>query len=171
MGCDIHSWIEVRPNPSSDEWKAMNISVEPLDNRHYGLFGWLADVRNYSAIQPLKYPKGMPSNADIPADLRSLFGMCGHGASWYTLEEFEAVDFNRTVEDRRITADISYRYPGGCTVISGGETAETGEGKKIPLLKFLAGSDIFMCINIMQQFRQALDLPSDCVRVVFFFDC
>lgn len=81
--------------------------------RHYLTFSVLADVRNgygfagvqtYSPVTPIAPPRGLP--ADISDDARDwLDDREDHSASWLTLDEIEAYDWdqevvwqNRTVE-------------------------------------------------------------------------
>src|SRR5580704_8525539 len=72
MGCDIESWVEIY-DPATDKWTAVRhafptsafersvslpdfVSV-PFRTRDYGLFGFLANVRNYSCCVPLDEPR------------------------------------------------------------------------------------------------------------------
>lgn len=59
MGCDIHMYVEYRPNKTwgSDSWQSFNDRMNP--GRDYHLFGLLAGVRGGTAIIE---PRGLPSD-------------------------------------------------------------------------------------------------------------
>ena len=75
MGCDIVSWAEVYV-PEVERWRAVvnafptdpferehhhaEFVSEPFRSRKYGLFGFLAGVRNYARCEPLAEPRGLP---------------------------------------------------------------------------------------------------------------
>lgn len=72
MGTDIHSVFQKRVN---DQW--LDIPSKFEDNRHYELFGWLANVRNgvgFAGIRmgepmtPIAYPRGLPEDFLVLAD-------------------------------------------------------------------------------------------------------
>ena len=80
MGCDIFSWVEVYDAGSSRWIAARNVfpadDVErqlydrpfysaPFRRRMYGLFGFLAGVRNYAGCEVLSQPRGLPADADL----------------------------------------------------------------------------------------------------------
>ena len=54
MGCDIHSYAERK---TSKGYEIID-GLHPLDWRSYGLFGFLAGVRNYSAVTPIVPRRG-----------------------------------------------------------------------------------------------------------------
>jgi len=77
MGCDIHLTVEIK-DPVTGEWGHTapaifnngwtgheEISDTPFDQRHYGMFAFFADVRNYSAIPHNfgKVPRGIPHDS------------------------------------------------------------------------------------------------------------
>ncbi len=157
MGCDIHTcaqrrdedgnWVEVRGGFVHDDWSS---GATPWDGRHYGLFGWLAGVRNYSGVTPYSEPRGLPD--DFDAEEHEAYGeklhrqhladtgehdwnlsrsVGDHSFTWFTVDELLAVDYDQLVEDRRVTREIA---PG---LISGGVTGEPGEGQKMTLREFL----------------------------------
>lgn len=73
MGCDIHSHVESQNENGSWErviWEQQEeFDAGPFDWRSYGLFGFLADVRNYSAVPPLADQRGLPE--DVSEDVRA----------------------------------------------------------------------------------------------------
>lgn len=107
MGCDIHTYVEVKrhindeekwvtadyykKNPYyllySDEDKEFEVA-HIYDYRNYELFSILADVRNYSNNKPIFEPRGIPK--DCCQEIRDeykMWGSDGHSHSWLTLEE------------------------------------------------------------------------------------
>lgn len=78
MGCDIHAFVEVYTN----QWDY----VDDLElYRSYGLFGFLADIRNYSCVPPISKCRGLP--ASISENLADLFEneYDRHSASYLSL--------------------------------------------------------------------------------------
>lgn len=151
MGCDIHSAVEVFTD-GKWEWTG----ERPLGDRNYALFGWLADVRNYSAIEPLAQPRGIPEDCYIEDIEDYILG--DHSFSWFLLSELLAVDYEAEVNDRRVTRQVGKNsWDGGCT-----GTPE--EGEKLPLREFL-GEEFFEALDIMKTLG-----PPEKVRLVFGFD-
>jgi hypothetical protein len=112
MGCDIHSYAEKRVN---GKWEL--IPFEPFDWRNYGMYGFLADVRNYSDVPPLAKPRGLPDDVSADVKAESDHWDCdGHSHSWLSVGELSAFDYDAAVEDRRITVGND----GGCTAKPGG---------------------------------------------------
>ena len=86
MGCDIHVIAQRRaPDPSNESgliWETLEWPVQrheypnpmdpdqpyidcdrhPFDWRSYWLYGWLADVRNYSDVKPIAPARGLPKD-------------------------------------------------------------------------------------------------------------
>lgn len=151
MSCDIHCYAE-RKTPSGWEFELQ------LFERYqsYRLFGFLADVRNYSAVTPIAQPRGIPD--DVSDFVRQKYiRWCGdaHSSSWLSVEELLAFDYGQLTEDRHITKQIGERsWNGGCT-------AEPGEGKKMTFREFL-GSGYFTALDRLQS--RGAD------RIVFWFD-
>lgn len=93
MGCDIHSFAEVKENGS---WKVVE-DYRPFQDRNYQLFALLADVRNGSGfagcdtgnhIEPISIPKGLPKDCSAKVQLNSDdWDIDGHSHSWLTLKE------------------------------------------------------------------------------------
>ena len=115
MGCDIHSRCEVF-NPVTNTWETMgeifpleefgqkyskrDCSVEPFGNRNYGMFGFLAGVRNMAECKPLSYPRGLPP--DSPNSGWEDGGYLGdHSFSWFLLSELLAFDYSQKFPNRR----------------------------------------------------------------------
>ncbi len=173
MGCDIHSFIEVRRD---GKWELETRPVLPLtghcleyslkytndkathtshpfDWRSYGMFGFLANVRNYSLSPVIQEP-----THTIPEDvcewIRDKFdGSDYHSRSCLTLRQLAEYNYDQTFWDRRI-------QKGG----NGAALAEEGEGEMVTLRDFL-GKAFFDEIEVMKTLGDLDD-----VRVIFCFD-
>lgn len=173
MGCDIHSYAEVYKNrkwkqigdvfplddSEKDYYEGKNFSNEPFRYRNYALFGWLANVRNYSCVESISEPKGLPGN--VSTKIRQLYEENSddfHSTSWFLLSELLAIDYEKTIWDRRIIKQTSPNF------INGAAKAEEGEGEHITLKKFL-GNSYFKILNILK----TLGEPNK-IRIVFWFD-
>ena len=153
MGCDIHSHVEVR---REGQWDATDDLA--FDGRDYGLFGFLADVRNYSHSPVIAEPRGLPDDVDLEADEREFYVGDGHSASWLLLSELLAYDYEQVFWDRRITREVS---PGH---FDGAALALEGEGEHVTLRAFL-GEWFFRRLDELA----LLGAPED-IRIVFWFD-
>lgn len=151
MGCDIHSHAEKQ---ESGRW--VGVDVEAFENCDYGFFGWLADVRNYSSLTPIAADRGFPADASAEATKHyDHWSGDAHSASWVSVAELAAVDYEQTIEDRRCTKQL------GPNLWTGGGTCEPGEGKKETLREFL-GPGYFAVLKRLQD--------AGAERVVFWFD-
>ena len=153
MGTDIELHIEEKVN---GVWHL--VEQDPnnrlFDWRNYGMYAFLAGVKNYSAIEPISKPRDIPD--DISPELRKIVDEnLGHSASWLTIKELKDFDYNQTIEDRRYTKQI---IP---TFSDGGATCEPGQGTKMPLSEFL-------CESYFKQLNEFVDGE---YRIVFWFDC
>jgi hypothetical protein len=153
MGCDIHTNVEVRQ--SDGTWSHIDIKPEVFNWRDYGLFGFLADLRNYSAIPNPWPPRGWPDDvSEETIDYNRGFREGdGHTLHWITLEELKSFDYDKTFEDRRFTNGVN------C-----GSTADEGSGRLVTYREFLPD---FFFADIDR--LSALGEPKD-VRVLMFFD-
>lgn len=151
MGCDIHSHAE-----QQDSGRWVGLSVEAFKARDYGLFGWLAGVRNYSKMAPIAAGRGFPADASRKAaNDYDIWRGDAHSESWVSVDELAAVDYEQIVEDRQCTKQL------GQNLRTGGGTCEPSQVKKQTLREFL-GPDYFAVLKRLQ------DVRSD--RVVFWFD-
>lgn len=165
MGCDIHTYVEQRDDGS---WTRVGWAggtrhgweiTEPFDWRHYGLYGWLADVRNSSEVPPVSQPRGLPE--DVSPDVLREFeewGCDAHTPSWISVDDLIAFDYDQTFEDRRVTRQIAPNaWHGACT-------ADPGEGE-IKTYREFFGPEFFAdlaALNTLNKVRPT--------RVVFWFD-
>lgn len=153
MGCDIHTVAERKTATGYEAVEGIKFveGPSPFDWRSYGMFGFLADVRNYSAVPPIAEKRGFPDDASAFArDDFDRWDTDAHSASWLSVEELAAFDYDATMEDRRVMINNN----GGCT-------APTGGGKATTFREFL-GEPFFADIHRLK------DAGVD--RIVFWFD-
>lgn len=133
---------------------------EPFGWRNYGVFGFLAGVRNYSGIAPISEPRGLPPEFSDYCSYEGEFDLGDHSFSWLSVAELVAFDYERIMVDRRGTEH--YFGPGGTYAGSnGGITLPENCGKAMPYRNFL-GSAFFHDLAELQR------IGTD--RVVFGFD-
>ena len=169
MGCDIHSKVHLFRD---GRWRPVEAKLfpraeydglfypEPLDEpspspfdwRSYGMFGFLAGVRNYSFVPSLSEPRGFPSDM-AGFDPEKTWEYGEHSFSWLGLFELLAFNYDATFEDRRCTRDGS-----------GAADSGPGNGTIVTFREFL-GLRFFRDLLIMQ----CLGKPSQ-TRLVFGFD-
>jgi hypothetical protein len=154
MGTSIETRVEVR---TADGWTTSDLTA--LNDGNYGIYGFLADVRNYSHSPVIAEPRGLPDDVDMTAEEREDWADgWQHGASWLTLAELLAFDYEQVFWDRRIEREISP----GC--FDGAALAEEGEGEHVTMRDFL-GEWYFGQLEMLG----TLGTPED-VRIVFWFD-
>lgn len=155
MSCNIHAWAE-KKTPDGG-WRHIPMSNEPFTYVHwYGLYGFLADVRNYHGVPPIEQPRGLPD--DVSAYVRrdnSDWTCDAHTESWLTIAELEAFDYSAAMEDRRYTQQTGPRS------FDGGATCEEHQGRKTTFREFL-GENFFKELDRLKSLRVE--------RVVFWFD-
>jgi hypothetical protein len=144
MGCDIHSYAE-RKNQSG-KWEMIEFS--PFKWRNYDWFGFLADVRNYSAIPPIAEPRGLPKGLS-PRVREKVddWGSDGHSKSWLSVAELVAFNYDAECEDRYMEQT--------------GGICEPGQGKMTTFRKLL-GKRFLRDVAKLQKIGAE--------RVVFWFD-
>lgn len=162
MGCDIHLIAQRKLSNEADTpvWAEnadtyADIKDSFFDCRTYGLFGFWVGVRNYSGLQPLSTPRGIPDDFHSEEhDFRnSEWGY--HSGSWFSVQELLEVDYDQIIEDRRYTKQE------GPNFFDGGATCEPGDGEKQTLREFL-GEWYF------QELERLKEAGAD--RIVFCFD-
>ncbi len=147
MGCDIHSYAEKRN--AAGQWECIP-GVVPFDWRCYGMYGFLAGVRNYSAVPPIAMPRGLPG--DVSREVHEALDMdySIHSTSWLTISELVAFDYSAEMEDRRVTRGNN----GACT-------CDPGEGERMTFREFLGGS-------FFKDLERLKEIGAE--RIVFGFD-
>lgn len=188
MGADIYSFVEVKRN---NKWEIIKEEIfpsydsktsSPFDYRSYSLFGFLADVRNYSHCTPIRECRGLPEDSEylnspspyayqrnpmsgepIPLSEQETIksdilegGYYGH--SWLLLKELLDFDYDQTFWDRRITREEKPNC------FNSAALAEEGEGQIITYREHL-WEHFFEEIEILK----TLGDPEN-VRIVFWFD-
>lgn len=106
MGTDIFMRAEFRES-ISERWTA---DPEFLyRERCYSLYAALADVRNHYSIEPISEPRGFPE--DLSEEVRKWHreNGCGHSASWLTLAEIEAYDWDQPLYEEGWISAETYR--------------------------------------------------------------
>lgn len=152
MVCDIHAYVEVR---TDDTWSYAGDDAFP-DNRFrafrhcpfdgasdYGLFGFLADVRNYSGVPAVDRPRCLPD--DVSPQVRAMNELWirdAHSHSWLTLAELLAFDYAQTFADERVDGE-----------------------PEVKTVRDFLGDWYFGRLELLSK----LGAPED-VRVVFWFD-
>jgi hypothetical protein len=149
MGCDIHTQAERKVNGN---WEIIP-GLSPFDWRQYGMYGFLANVRNYSAVPPISEPRGLPDDVVLTDDREFFLG--DHSHSWLSVEELLAFDYDAEMEDRRVTAKLS------SGITSGACTAPLGYGEAQTWREFLRQ-------NFFDDLAKLKDAGAE--RVVFGFD-
>ena len=152
MGCDIHTLAQRKTDDGY-----VDLEFKPFDWRSYGMFGFLADVRNYSAVPPISKPRGLPE------DLKNAVVIGGwdshdidlHSLSWLSVAELVAFDYDQLMEDRRVTRQVAPGFFNGVC------TADEGEGEATTFRAFLAE-------RFFEDLQKLVELGAD--RVVFGFD-
>jgi hypothetical protein len=149
MGVDM---TVVEQRKTADGWEPVG-GLQTFDWRSYGVYGFLAGVRNYSAVPPISEPRGLPADY-VLGEYDPLDDKWGH--SWLSISELMNFNYEQTFEDRRVTREIA---PGH---FDGGVTAEPGGGAIMTYREFL-GEGFF------ESLQKAADAGVD--RIVFGFDC
>ena len=170
MGCDIHSvaidaegkpingglWADGKTRNPDHEW--LDDEGEPFGWRNYGVFGFLANVRNYSGVRPLDEPRGKPDDLKYDDDADVWLG--DHSFSWFSIDELEAFNYDAMMVARRVTEHF-FRADGSYGGSNGGCTAAPNVGKAMTWREFL-GDDFFYDLAELRR------IGAD--RVVFGFD-
>lgn len=164
MGCDIHSYVEVRRGglwvyDHGEEYTAGELTEGPFGWRDYGIFGFLADVRNYSRSPVIAEPRGLPDDVTTETwQAYSKLAPDAHSASWLAVAELAAYDYDKVFWDRRVTKQIGpYAYDGAAL-------AEKGEGRHLTLRDFL-GPEFFAELDELAKLGDTAD-----IRLIFWFD-
>lgn len=164
MGATIYSFAEIQKD---NKWVLVEEplfgvnkkTTEPFGWRSYSIFGFLADVRNYSDCTPISQPKGLPKDSEHlnkssnglmtlkdeienEPDLNSL--------SFLTLKELTEFNYENTLIDKRNPTETSLGH--------------WTEGEEITYRNFL-GEEFFIDLKALQQLGEP-----EAVRIVFWFN-
>ena len=125
MGCDIHPAIEYKengkwkavlvPNPHFGKWEGEAEITASLDiNRDYDLFAILGNVRNGNGFagldtgdgfDPMSDDRGVPD--DISDEAKAALSD-EHSATWVTLAEILAYDWDRSTKHRGVVDAVEF---------------------------------------------------------------
>ena len=150
MGCDIYTYAE-RKTENGYEF------IEDFRSfawRYYGMFGFLAGVRNYSDVTPIVDPRGLPNDISTSVEDKLKWSEA-YSSSWLSVKELVEFDYEATMEDRRVTLQT------GPNSWDGGQTSKPGGGKTKTYREFL-GQAFLDDIQTLQEI--------DADRVIFWFD-
>ena len=130
MGTNIYSRAERREN---GKWISIP-GLRSFDWRDYGLFAFLAGVRNYSDTTPISAPRGLPD--DIPQEEDDDYWLGRHSHSWLSLEELMTFDYDKRIEGRRVIRQVSQNvWSRACTAAPSAGTPLTDSNvKRTPLV-------------------------------------
>jgi hypothetical protein len=152
MGCDIHTHAERKVDGKYEAIK----DLHPFDWRSYAMFGWFADVRNYSDVPPLSDERGLPDDVSDSVRTEHMgWGGDAHTASWMSVEELTAFNYDQPVEDRRVMVQLAEN------VVSGAGTSDHGGGEMTTYREFL-GPAFFRDLDAL--------VSAGADRIVFWFD-
>lgn len=194
MGCDIHIFAEVRKNGKwiKNEEKIFGpdymgeYNYNPFDWRGYGMFGFLADVRNYSHSPVLAEPKGLPDDSEYlntPLEKPSVFDYgyfhngtaytnkeyfekdCDyHSKSWFTLKEL--LDYDYSTEFWNLRYSKTTVNSNGGSYTNGAEIGAPNDGNTtLTIMRDFLGECFFEDLETLK----TLGTPED-VRIIFWFD-
>jgi hypothetical protein len=147
MGCDIHTFVEVFKNGKwnfvvfkDGKWNfvgnyAFNngygYTKSPFDWRSYGMFGFLAGVRNYSCVPPISGLRGWPNDMSRELSSKLEDGYCDyHSPSYLTVKELADFNYDNMFEDRRYIKQTGNFYDGAAV-------HEPGDGEMVTYRDFL----------------------------------
>lgn len=193
MGCDIHSFAEVK---RKNKWEKVGDYFkldefdrkyykkekgdEPFGWRSYSLFAFLADVRNYDHCEPLSKLKGLPKNSEwlnAPCKNPSMrsyetekpFKIATNYDDIYNDWNYHSLSYLTLKEFVEFDYEKKFWNRRVSKQVSpnhwnGASLAEEGEGK-IMTYKENLGQSFF---DVIEQLKE-LGEPEN-VRVVFWFD-
>jgi hypothetical protein len=99
MGCDIDPYVEIK---TDGIWASLD-APESLSFRHYVRFAFLTggEVKNVAGVPAvLPSPRGYPADASFASRPRR-----GCNASYLTLKELLAVNYQQTFTDLRVNSE------------------------------------------------------------------
>lgn len=149
MGCDIHGFTEIKEKGG---WKFLDHTA--FDWRSYGVFGFLANVRNYSESICLSDQRGLPDDLSNDGKDASV-NYDAHSYGFLTLKELIDFDYNKKFYDMRVTRNGN-----------GAARAESLEEADYTTYRSFLREQFFKEIEILKEHGS----PEN-VRIVFWFNC
>lgn len=157
MGCDIHSYVETKS--LDGDWINQEHLEDIFGNRNYGVFAFLAGVRNYSRVPTIAERRGLPEGlSQTVSDEYEGWSADAHSASWLSAAELLSFDYDQSIENRRGVVQVAPN------AWDHGATLEPGDGKQTTYREFLGGE----FFSELERLR-SVGTP-DRTRVVFWFD-
>ena len=147
MGYDIYTITQKRIN---SQWAILPFKV--FDHRSYGIFGFLANVRNFSMVPSISTPRGFPEDHELKYDYKD---QDYHSHSWLSVKELTDFNYDRIFEDRRYVKQLE------SGIWSGSSTCAPGDGNRISFKEFLSPL-FFDDLDILNE------ITAD--RILFCFD-
>ncbi|HDS3501230.1 TPA: hypothetical protein QIR73_002099 [Enterobacter cloacae] len=99
------------------------VTHRPFSEQNYGVFAFLANVRNYACVPVLSEPRGLPPVERSAEEVDSLWEFNGttewpvhednYSATWYLLSELLEFDYDTDFENRRNEASGDNPHPVG----------------------------------------------------------
>ncbi|EDK1561926.1 hypothetical protein [Enterobacter hormaechei] len=110
------------------------VTHRPFSEQNYGVFAFLADVRNYACLPVLSEPRGLPP-VEKTTEEKDYFGWGtettewsahedNYSATWYLVSELLEFDYDTEFENRRNAA-------------SGDNPLPSGSGKRMTIREYL----------------------------------
>lgn len=95
MGCDIHSFGEVRSASGTYE----TLLTSPFNWRAYGMFALIFGVRNNSyGFVPIAKNRGLPVDVSVVCKASSdAYGYDSHSHSWISVKELQEFDYESLI--------------------------------------------------------------------------
>lgn len=186
MGTDISVILEVRQDdgkwyepesynvPNYDFQDSLDYSTFPFNYRSYGLFGFLANIRNMHNIPSITDHRGLPedsiwleqqtSDNNIFRETNRQEALDGHyGHTWVTLQELLDFAYDQVFEDRR-SRNVLSNADNSVVIYSGSTMLKEGQGNMTNIRDFL-GDFYFLQLEALKTFGE----PSN-VRLIMYFD-
>jgi hypothetical protein len=122
VGTDIHGWVECW-DFTAEHWTGVIKLHAIIANRNPEVFAWLfgvrwnADIPLHRDLPPVAAERGLPADVSYDtahsyAETVSILPKEYFGATWVSLAEVQAIDWDQPIEER-ITASQQGQYPFG----------------------------------------------------------
>lgn len=153
MGCNIHIKVEIK---KTNKWYQESC-LNPFDYRSYGLYGFLANVRNYSEVPFIQESRGIPQDSPSYGKDLDYESLGEHNFGYIILKELLDFDYDKTFQDMRTSETVGN--------LTNGAARSKIVGVTITFKEFL-GEHYFNQLKIL---KRSIDNPED-LRIIFGFD-
>ena len=159
MSIKVVSFIEVHNGVGWEHYSSISFEChnlggdvrQPFRDKNYNLFGWIADVKNYSKVTPFTHTKTLPDNLSTIVS-NNIKKNCLH--TFFFTRELLRVDYSQIVEDRR---KLIYS--------KGDYTVDKGKGFKMKLSDYL-GVDV---MNTIDKMKEHFEKTTALTRIIMQF--